>query len=80
MPGAVRAELLARLIHAELFAAEPIPPEFTNAFQPVDVALLQGALEPEKDYYMERGAFVFTESYLRRRGYCCGSGCRHCPY
>lgn len=74
------AELLARLIHPELFAGEPIPPEFANAFQPVDIALLQGALEPEKDYYMERGAFVFTESYLRRRGYCCGSGCRHCPY
>lgn len=23
---------------------------------------------------------VFTAQYLRRRGYCCGSGCRHCPY
>jgi hypothetical protein len=20
------------------------------------------------------------ESFLRRRGYCCDSGCRHCPY
>ena len=74
------AELLARLIHPELFTGEPIPPAFANAFQRVDITLLQGALEPEKDYYMERGAFVFTESYLRRRGYCCGSGCRHCPY
>jgi len=74
------AELLARLIHPEFFAGEPVPAEFTNAFQPVDVLLLQGALETEKDYYIERGAFVFTESYLRRRGYCCGSGCRHCPY
>ena len=74
------AELLARLIHPELSKDEPIPPAFTNAFQPIDIPLLQGALEPEKDYYMERGAFVFTESYLRRRGYCCGSGCRHCPY
>ena len=74
------AELLARLIHPELFTAEPLPTEFANAFQPVDVALLRGALEEEKDYYMEGGAFVFTESYLHRRGYCCGSGCRHCPY
>ena len=74
------AELLARLIHPELSNNEPLPPEFANAFQPVDIPLLQGALEPEKDYYMEHGAFVFTESYLRRRGYCCGSGCRHCPY
>ncbi|WP_308422714.1 DUF5522 domain-containing protein [Rufibacter glacialis] len=23
---------------------------------------------------------VFTEQYHRRRGYCCQSGCKHCPY
>jgi len=23
---------------------------------------------------------VFTAHYLRNRGYCCESGCRHCPY
>lgn len=23
---------------------------------------------------------VFTESYLLKRGYCCGNNCRHCPY
>ncbi|WP_237563190.1 DUF5522 domain-containing protein [Algoriphagus kandeliae] len=23
---------------------------------------------------------VFTEKYHRKRGYCCGSGCKHCPY
>ena len=32
------------------------------------------------DYYVENGLYVFTEEYLRRRGYCCESGCRHCPY
>jgi len=74
------AELLARLIHPALFSNEPLPAEFANAFQQVDVALLRGALEPEKDYYMEREALVFTGSYLKRRGYCCGNGCRHCPY
>ena len=74
------AELLARLIHPELFAGEPVPPEFSNAFQAVDVALLKGVLAEEKDYYIERGAMVFTASYLKRRGYCCGNGCRHCPY
>jgi hypothetical protein len=26
------------------------------------------------------GYEVFTADYLRQRGYCCGSGCRHCPY
>lgn len=23
---------------------------------------------------------VFTARFLARRGYCCGNGCRHCPY
>jgi len=32
------------------------------------------------DYYFEDGLMVLTESYLLGRGYCCGSGCRHCPY
>jgi Family of unknown function (DUF5522) len=32
------------------------------------------------DYYIENGFMVFTAHYLLNRGYCCGSGCRHCPY
>lgn len=28
----------------------------------------------------QTGLRVFTADYLRRRGYCCGSGCRHCPW
>lgn len=32
------------------------------------------------DYYLENGRYVFTEHFLRQRGYCCQSGCRHCPY
>ncbi|HET6853091.1 MAG TPA: ABC transporter substrate-binding protein [Pyrinomonadaceae bacterium] len=69
------AELLAQLIHPELFAVTD-----SNAFQPVDVALLKGSLTEGRDYYTENGVMVFTASYLQRRGYCCGSGCRHCPY
>ena len=37
------------------------------------------ALEPE-DYYMEGPNLVFTAAYHLKRGSCCGSGCRHCPY
>lgn len=40
-----------------------------------DVELLEGL-----DYYLEDGLFVFTAAFLRKRGYCCESGCRHCPY
>lgn len=32
------------------------------------------------DYYLENGYLVFTAHYLLKRGACCGSGCRHCPY
>lgn len=32
------------------------------------------------DYYLEAGRFVFTATYHLKRGYCCNSGCRHCPY
>ncbi len=35
---------------------------------------------PSEDYYIENGLFVFTRSYHLKRGYCCQSGCRHCPY
>ncbi len=38
-------------------------------------------LKEGDDYYInENGLFVFTEAYHLRRGYCCRSGCRHCPY
>jgi len=34
-----------------------------------------------KDYYLnENGLIVFTEKYHLEKGYCCGMGCRHCPY
>lgn len=32
------------------------------------------------DFYWEDGRMVFTEQFHLRRGKCCGSGCRHCPY
>jgi len=37
-------------------------------------------LVENEDYYFENGFMVLTELYLRKRGYCCGNGCRHCPY
>lgn len=29
---------------------------------------------------MEGGRTVLTASFHLKRGYCCGNGCRHCPY
>jgi len=36
------------------------------------------ALQP--DWYFENGLLVYTAAYHLKRGSCCGSGCRHCPY
>jgi hypothetical protein len=41
---------------------------------------LAAPLQEGIDYYIEKGYWVFTEHFLLRRGHCCGSGCRHCPY
>jgi hypothetical protein len=40
----------------------------------------EAKVEENPDYYWENGLLVFTEAYHLRRGYCCGSKCRHCPY
>jgi len=32
------------------------------------------------DYSMEDGLLVMSGWFHLKRGYCCGSGCRHCPY
>jgi len=40
----------------------------------------QELIEGEDFYYNEEGLMVLTEKYHLERGYCCGNGCRHCPY
>ncbi len=32
------------------------------------------------DFYKEGDKVVFTSVYHLKRGYCCHSKCRHCPY
>ncbi|MEO6836770.1 MAG: DUF5522 domain-containing protein [Ginsengibacter sp.] len=31
-------------------------------------------------YFDSSGLMVLTEKYHLQRGFCCGNGCRHCPY
>jgi hypothetical protein len=33
-----------------------------------------------EDFYREGEFIVFTREFHLKRGQCCGSGCRHCPY
>lgn len=38
------------------------------------------ALVEGEDYYLEDGLLVMTAAYHKKRGSCCGSGCRWCPF
>lgn len=42
----------------------------------------RAALAAEEDGYIDpaSGNWVFTSAFHLRRGGCCESGCRHCPY
>ncbi|MEM6298622.1 MAG: NUDIX domain-containing protein [Bacteroidota bacterium] len=37
-------------------------------------------LTPDDYYLNDKGLMVFTESYHRKRGYCCNNNCKHCPW
>lgn len=41
---------------------------------------MENTLQEGIDYYLEGGLMVFTREYHLKRGACCGSKCRHCPY
>jgi hypothetical protein len=45
-----------------------------------DEAITMSEFVEGEDFYWEGGFIVFTRLYHLKRGYCCGSGCRHCPY
>jgi hypothetical protein len=32
------------------------------------------------DFYFDGLFMVFTANYHKKRGFCCNSGCKHCPY
>jgi hypothetical protein len=40
----------------------------------------ENELKQGEDFYFDSGSIVFTEKYHLKRGYCCGNGCRHCPF
>jgi Family of unknown function (DUF5522) len=37
-------------------------------------------IEGEDFYFTPEGYKCFTEKHHLKRGYCCKSGCRHCPF
>jgi Family of unknown function (DUF5522) len=55
----------------------PDDPAYPQVIAAHDAAMRRGT-----DTYLDplSGLVVFTASFLSRRGFCCESGCRHCPY
>ncbi len=49
-------------------------------FQQYVKELSKPKLQSTDFYYDKDGKMVLTEEYHKRRGKCCGNGCRHCPY
>jgi hypothetical protein len=67
-------ESIAR-ISREFDSAEAILTEIRRELQRTRTA------GSEADHYFDPdGKMVFTAAYHLRRGSCCKSGCRHCPY
>jgi uncharacterized protein DUF5522 len=73
---------------AETLADRPLSLPHPDRLSPDDPAFQQvirahdAALRTAADTYVDprSGLVVLTAGYLARRGFCCGSGCRHCPY
>jgi len=72
-------ELLAQ-IPAELLNQACICKSCVAAFWRKCAASRPGLAQAGDFYFDEKGLIVFNPEYHLRRGYCCGSGCRHCPY
>jgi len=69
VPPPLRAPHIDRL--------EPARPDYQRILQAHEAAM--AASEP---FYLDpvTGLAVFTAQALWDRGFCCDSGCRHCPY
>ncbi len=41
----------------------------------------QSELTEGVDYHLSKEGYrIMTEIFLKNRGYCCGNGCKNCPY
>src|ERR1043165_1101917 len=56
------------------------PPRPLAPSPPLPVPASPRPLKEGEDFYREGAFVVFTARYHLRSGYCCESGCRHCPY
>lgn len=70
------------LIRIKQHSSDKLPgfPYFYNPSKSYEE--VKSYISPEEgDFYMTpEGYKVFTAQYHLKRGYCCESGCRHCPF
>jgi hypothetical protein len=52
----------------------------SEGLQRKEVPPPEGFREADDYYFNDNGFVVFTAKYLLERGYCCGNGCKNCPY
>ncbi|HXE07547.1 MAG TPA: DUF5522 domain-containing protein [Acidobacteriaceae bacterium] len=64
---------------SEPSAGDSANKQATAEQRPTESRIVPTSLEAE-DFYYENGLMVFTAAYHLKRGYCCNSGCRHCPF
>ena len=73
--------LLVPEINAKLFKIKMKVNSSNDWIQQLYVQEITKKKSPELDFYKDdNGRFVMTESYHIKRGSCCGSNCKHCPY
>src|SRR5258706_8101264 len=66
--------------HVSCAVEKPQKPAPDEPGAPAENAVDPGPAVEGADFYYEGPYLVFTAEYLLRRGNCCRSGCRHCPY
>jgi hypothetical protein len=76
--------LMPKVVLADRPLTEPHPSRL-DPRRPDRQAILAAhaaAMAADDDGYVDpsSGLFVFTARYLARRGSCCDTACRHCPY
>lgn len=57
-----------------------LPEQIGDLDEQLQSMIKESEFSEEERYSAEDNLIVFTAEYLLARGYCCGNGCRNCPY
>lgn len=74
---------IARSVYAMTLQGSGLSTKVARSFDQNQLQLLHDkACLNQRNYYVDpaTGFNVFTSDFHRKRGQCCGGGCRHCPF